>query len=126
MILKTLEFAKDVGATNISITSGRLPRRHAAGQAAKQFAESIKPILDRAEQLDIDVGIECEPGLFLEYVAELREWIDRLGHPRFGANLDIGHSAGHRRDRSPTSSRLLAAASGTCTSKTSPAASTTT
>jgi fructoselysine 3-epimerase len=22
----------------------------------------------------------------------LREWIDRLKHPRFGANLDIGHS----------------------------------
>jgi sugar phosphate isomerase/epimerase len=21
----------------------------------------------------------------------LREWIDRLGHPRLGANLDIGH-----------------------------------
>ena len=30
--------------------------------------------------------------MFLEYVAELREWIDRLGSPRFGANLDIGHS----------------------------------
>src|SRR5438477_369954 len=40
----------------------------------------------------VDIGIECEPGLFLEYVAELKEWIDRLGHPRFGANLDIGHS----------------------------------
>ena len=25
-------------------------------------------------------------------MGELREWIDRLGHPRFGANLDIGHS----------------------------------
>jgi sugar phosphate isomerase/epimerase len=41
--------------------------------------------------LGIDVGIECEPGLLLEYVAELREWIDRLGHPRLGANLDVGH-----------------------------------
>jgi sugar phosphate isomerase/epimerase len=38
------------------------------------------------------MGIDCEPGLFLDYVAELRVWIDRVGHPRFGANLDIGHS----------------------------------
>jgi sugar phosphate isomerase/epimerase len=60
--------------------------------AARQFAESIRPILDRADQLDVNVGIECEPGLLIEYVAELREWIDRLNHPRFGANLDIGHS----------------------------------
>ena len=77
-------------------------------KAAEQFAESIKPILDRADALGVNVGIECEPGLFLEYVAELREWIDRLGHPRFGANLDIGHSVGDRRRRSPTRSRLLA------------------
>jgi sugar phosphate isomerase/epimerase len=61
-------------------------------KAAAQFAESIKPIIERSESLGIDVGIECEPGLFLEYVAELREWIERLNSPRFGANLDIGHS----------------------------------
>src|SRR5207247_3498485 len=61
-------------------------------KAAQQFAESIKPILDRAEALGIDIGIESEPGLFIEWAKELREWIDRLGSPRFGANLDIGHS----------------------------------
>ncbi len=92
MILKTLQFAKDVGAKNISITSGRCLGGMPPVPAAKQFAESIKPILDKADQLGIDVGIECEPGLFLEYVAELHDWIDRLDHPRLGANLDIGHS----------------------------------
>ena len=92
MILKTLHFAKDLGAANISITSGRLLGGMPPVPAARQFAESIKPILDTAEKLGVDVGIECEPGLYLEYVAELCEWIDRLGHPRFGANLDIGHS----------------------------------
>jgi protein FrlC len=92
LILKSLDFAKDVGAANISITSGRMLGGMPPEPAARQFAQSIRPILDRADQLGIDVGIECEPGLYLEYVAELREWIDRLGHPRFGANLDIGHS----------------------------------
>jgi len=92
LIMKALEFARDVGSRNISITSGRMLGGMPPAQAAKQFAESIRPILDRAEQLNVDVGIECEPGLYLEYVAELREWIDRLGHPRLGANLDVGHS----------------------------------
>ncbi len=92
LILKSLDFARAVGARNISITTGRMLGGMPPIPAAKQFAESIKPILDRADALGIDVGIECEPGLFLEYVAELREWIDRLNHPRFGANLDIGHS----------------------------------
>jgi sugar phosphate isomerase/epimerase len=92
LILKSLEFAKDVGAANVSITSGRMLGGMPPEPAAKQFAESIRPILDRADQLNVDVGIECEPGLYLEYVAELREWIDRLGHRRLGANLDVGHS----------------------------------
>ena len=92
LILKTLEFGKSVGADNISITSGRCLGGMPPRAAAKQFAESMKPILDRADQLGVKVGIECEPGLFLEFVAELSEWIGRLNHPCFGANLDIGHS----------------------------------
>jgi sugar phosphate isomerase/epimerase len=92
LILKTLDFAKNVGASNISITSGRMLGGMPPEKAVGQFAESMKPILDRAGALDIKVGIECEPGLYLEYVAELREWIDKLNHPWFGANLDVGHS----------------------------------
>lgn len=92
MIVRTLEFARDIGARNISITSGRLLGGMPPKKAAKQFTESIRPILDRADALGIDIGIECEPGLYLEYIAELREWADLLNHPRFGANLDIGHS----------------------------------
>jgi sugar phosphate isomerase/epimerase len=92
LILKTLEFAKAVGAANISITSGRMLGGMPPDLAARQFAESMKPILERADQLAVNVGIECEPGLFLEFAEELREWIEKLDHPRFGANLDIGHS----------------------------------
>lgn len=92
LILKTLDFAKQIGAANISITSGRCLGGMPPDAAAKQFAESMKPILDRAVKLDVRVGIECEPGLFLEYVAELKQWIDQLATPHFGANLDIGHS----------------------------------
>jgi protein FrlC len=92
MILKTLQFARDIGAGAVSITSGRTLGGMPPDKAATQFAESIRPVLDRAEALGVNVGIECEPGLFLEYAAELREWIDRLGSPRFGANLDVGHS----------------------------------
>jgi protein FrlC len=92
LILKTLDFAHALEAPNISITSGRCLGGMPPDKAAIQFRESILPILDRADQLNINVGIECEPGLFLEYIAELRHWIDTLNHPRLGANLDIGHS----------------------------------
>jgi protein FrlC len=92
LILKSLELAKAVGAGNIAITSGRMLGGMPPDKAASQFAESLRPILDRADQLAINVGIECEPGLFVEYAVELRDWIDRLDCPRLGSNLDVGHS----------------------------------
>jgi sugar phosphate isomerase/epimerase len=87
-----MRFARGVGAKNISITSGRMLGSMSPGRAAAQFEESIGAVLEMADEHEMNVGIECEPGLFIEYVAELRDWIDRLGHPRLGANLDIGHS----------------------------------
>jgi protein FrlC len=92
LIRKTLDFAAAIGARNISITSGRLLGGMPPVKAEGQFIESMKPILDVAESLGIDVGIECEPGLYVEYVEELAGWCDRLGSRRLGANLDVGHS----------------------------------
>ncbi|MCC6422838.1 MAG: sugar phosphate isomerase/epimerase [Phycisphaerales bacterium] len=91
LICRTLELAHELGSANVSITSGRMLGGMPPEKAAKQFIESIKPILDLAGRLKIDLGIECEPGLFIEYVSELRDWIERLNHPRLGANLDAGH-----------------------------------
>ncbi len=90
-IAKTISFAKEIGAGNISITSGRMLGNVNPKLAAVHLEESLKRILDLAERGQIDVGIECEPGLYLEYIEELIEWIDRLGSPRLGANLDVGH-----------------------------------
>src|SRR3954469_13085750 len=43
LILKSLDFAKAIGAQNISITSGRCLAGMPPHRAAKQFANSIKP-----------------------------------------------------------------------------------
>jgi fructoselysine 3-epimerase len=91
LIDRAMQFARAVGSRNISITSGRMLGGMPPARAAEQFERSIGIVLQMADRYEMDVGIECEPGLFIEYVAELREWIDRLGHPRLGANLDIGH-----------------------------------
>jgi sugar phosphate isomerase/epimerase len=107
LIRKTLHFAHEVGSANISITSGRMLAGMPPVRAAQVFAESIKPLLEEADRLGVNIGIECEPGLFLEYAVELREWIDRLGHPRLGANLDVGHSQ-VLGESIPDSVRLLA------------------
>lgn len=91
LIAKAISFARDVGARNISITTGKMLGAVDPRLAASHLEDSLKRILDIAEREQIDVGIECEPGLFLEYIEELADWINRLGSPRLGANLDVGH-----------------------------------
>ncbi len=87
----TLQIASWLGAANISITSGRLliPPDRAWGV----LTENLLRVCDRAEQAGgIRVGIETEPGLFIETSAELAELISRVGSPLLGANLDLGHA----------------------------------
>src|SRR5438067_154339 len=53
LILKTLQFARDVGAENISITSGRCLGGMPLSAAFVQFAESINTIRARADLLGV-------------------------------------------------------------------------
>jgi len=86
-----LDFAARIAARNISITTGK-PLGAMSPEACEPLLEDmLGRVLDRAEKLGIDVGIECEPGLFIETTEELVRWIDRMRSPRLGANLDLGH-----------------------------------
>ncbi len=68
-------------------------------------------------------ALNASPALFLEYADELCDWIGRLNHPRFGANLDIGHSQVLGENLSDAIYQL-GAQSGISTSRISPGEST--
>jgi len=90
--LKTLHLAKQIGAHCISLTSGMPASGGEPASSIEFFIESLKPICELAEKLDIRVGIEYEPGLLVETASELAEVINRIDAPCLGANFDIGHS----------------------------------
>ncbi len=92
MIANTLRYAHALGAANISITSGKALPTVPPDKARRQLKESLKPLLDLAHKLNVRIGIESEPGLLIEWAAELAELISVMGSPLLGANLDIGHS----------------------------------
>ena len=84
--------------------------RHAAGKGGRSSSPNRSSRSSiAAAAMDMHIGIECEPGLFLEYVAELKEWIDRLGSPQFRREPGHRPQPGHRRIRCPTSFALLRA-----------------
>lgn len=91
MISRALEIARRIGSSAVSITTGRLLPTVPPARADRLLRENLAAVLETAEQTGVRVGIECEPGLFIERAAELRALIDEMGSPLLGANLDVGH-----------------------------------
>ncbi len=92
MIRKVIDFAAAINAGNICITSGKVLGGVPPAEGARLLRENLPPLLDYAARHNVLLGLECEPGLFVEYADELAELITAINHPALGANLDVGHS----------------------------------
>ena len=90
--IETIKLAAELGAKNISITSGHPQSGILPESSLDLFVDSLKRICDAAAKYNINVGIEYEPGLLVERATELLEVMERVNSPHLGANLDIGHS----------------------------------
>jgi sugar phosphate isomerase/epimerase len=87
-----IDMAASLGATNISITSGRMKSDCPPADAKKIFTQSLKELIGYGEKKKISIGLEYEPGLLLENAEETIEIINDIDSPYLGVNLDIGHS----------------------------------
>jgi len=89
---EAIRLASSLGAQCISVTSGRPGSGGSPQQGLTYFIESLQQICDVAEQYNVHVGIEYEPGLLVERATEVAEVIEQVGSAYLGVNLDIGHS----------------------------------
>ncbi|MEN6449510.1 MAG: sugar phosphate isomerase/epimerase family protein [Thermoguttaceae bacterium] len=90
---RALRLAKDLGAASIQTEPGG---PLAAGQswraAADVFYDEIMPCVELAEQLQVLLLIEPEPGLMIETFEQYLDFAGRIGSPWVGLNFDIGHA----------------------------------
>ena len=90
---RALRLAKELGAPSIQTEPGG---PLAAGQswhaAADVFYDEIMPCVALAEQLEVFLLIEPEPGLMIERFEQYLEFAGRIGSPWVGLNFDIGHA----------------------------------
>lgn len=89
---KCIDMAYALGSPSISITSGRPHPGTHPDQSFELLARSVQTILEYAENSDVRIAMEYEPGLLIESAQELAMLLKTVDHPLFGANLDIGHS----------------------------------
>lgn len=86
-----LRVAAGLGSPCVSIWSGGALPGDSPQQSLDALAGNLEPVLGLAEQLQIDLGFEPEPGMFVDTLGgfeRLRQWID---HPRLKLTLDVGH-----------------------------------
>ncbi|MEV6319278.1 sugar phosphate isomerase/epimerase family protein [Streptomyces sp. NPDC051776] len=87
-----VRIAGDIGARVVHCFSGPAPHDTSEERAWERLAESIRPVLARAQAADVALAVEPEPGHLLEDLSGFHRLHKLLGEPEgLGLTLDIGH-----------------------------------
>jgi sugar phosphate isomerase/epimerase len=99
IIRQAMTLANRLGAAVVTITGGRVADLAALGLRVDppqvlrgRLLDALEQVVAMADQAGVEVAFEPEPGQFIETTAQLKGLIDEVDHPRFGANLDVGHA----------------------------------
>jgi sugar phosphate isomerase/epimerase len=80
-----------VGGRTISLQPGG-PQDHLSRQEAlSRFEAGLREVLPLAQQHNVTLMVEPEPGLVIQHSHECVEFLDRIGHPHLKMNCDVGH-----------------------------------
>ncbi len=86
-----LRLARRLGCTNISVPPGGPLSGVTRGEAARLFYEGIEQVAALAEELNVRLLVEPEPGLMIETTRQFQEFMRGVRSPAVGVNFDIGH-----------------------------------
>jgi sugar phosphate isomerase/epimerase len=90
---RALQLAKELAAPSIQTEpGGPLEPGQSWRAAADVFYDEIMPCVEIAEQLEVFLLIEPEPGLMIETFEQYLAFAGRIGSPWVGLNFDIGHA----------------------------------
>lgn len=90
---RALKLAKEIGASNLQTEpGGPLAEGQSWDAAADVFYDELMPCVEAAEELQIGLLIEPEPGLMIERFEQFLKFVERIKSPWVGLNFDIGHA----------------------------------
>jgi sugar phosphate isomerase/epimerase len=89
---KAVDLAARLGCPNVSITTGRALPGCPPEKAEEHLIESLKDVLDYAEDKSVKVGVEVEAEHLVENTAQLVKLLEKVNAPHLGANFGVGHA----------------------------------
>lgn len=92
LLVRAVRIAADLGAAAMSFWSGTAPDGLPDAVAWDRLVAGCAPIITEADALDVPVGLEPEPGMFVDTLDRFDELLGRADAPdRLGITLDVGH-----------------------------------
>lgn len=86
-----LRLARRLGCTNISVPPGGPLADVTRAEAERLFYEGIEQVAPLAEELNVRLLVEPEPGLMIETTRQFQAFMRGVRSPAVGVNFDIGH-----------------------------------
>jgi L-ribulose-5-phosphate 3-epimerase len=90
-LVRAIELASDLGAPVVSIWSGAADPGTTREENLGRLARALETLCATAEEEQVTIGFEPEPGMFIDTLAAWREIRALVPHPRLGLTLDVGH-----------------------------------
>ncbi len=91
LIRHALQVADILRSDAVSIWSGTANSGYTVEQAREYLAQNLTRALTLATNYGIPLGMEPEPGMFVERLSDYEQLREQLPHPYFRLTLDIGH-----------------------------------
>jgi L-ribulose-5-phosphate 3-epimerase len=88
---RAIDLAKAIGAECVSLWSGRAGDSIDHDEGMERLAKALDPVLERAEQAEMTLAFEPEPGMFIDTLDRFAQLDERICHPLFQLTIDLGH-----------------------------------
>jgi L-ribulose-5-phosphate 3-epimerase len=86
-----LDAAAELGSDCVALWSGILRDGADDATVMRRLVGGLTEVLEYAEQRQVTVGFEPEPGMFIDTMARYEQLLQAIDHPRLKLTLDVGH-----------------------------------
>ncbi len=108
-LTRALRIAAGLGSDAVSFWSGIRPSTVDPETAWRRMRVGVSQVLDAASDVDVPLGLEPEPGMFVEHLSDALRLREELGAPSLlGITLDVGHCVAVEPVDAPTCIRRAA------------------
>ena len=86
-----IDAAAVLGSDCVSLWSGVVRDGASANEAFARLIDGLGPVLEYADERDVPIGFEPEPGMLIDTMARYAELVAAVDSPRLKLTLDVGH-----------------------------------